>query len=91
MFRIGQEVYCVDHVVDSLHHIQLKPTVYTIRGFYKDGSIYLNEVVNKAMLAMWSTGPDFAELSYKPERFRPLSDVLAEISIAELVEEVVEC
>jgi len=83
MFRINQQVVCVDDCPGHVNGIKTlnKDSIYTISDVHTGYPQNWNGDVKVHGIMYW----------HNKERFRPLSDVLAEISIAELVEEVVEC
>lgn len=69
--------------IDRLLNLPTQPSVVEVfvSKFYNDYYVIIGYEYDK-------TG---REQHFHKRHFRPLSDVLAEISIAELVEEVVEC
>lgn len=85
-FRVGQKVVCVDDSIGCwVKHKTLEAgRVYTIRGFdvvdvVGHPGVFLEEVINENYppCTRWSD----IEISYRPERFRPVIERKTDISI----------
>lgn len=83
-FRVGQKICCVDDGgwKCSLRNVPNRPVrgrIYTIRSFYKEDSIYLEEILNPSD-AKWKNG-EIGEGCFWTRRFRPIVSRKTDISI----------
>lgn len=89
-FRVGQKVVCVndqnfkaDRRLDGKRILPNRPvrgSVYTIRGFYEDDSVYLEEIHNPKNV-VWLDGR--GEAAFSLLRFRPLVEDKSKTSFTE--------
>jgi hypothetical protein len=94
MFRIGQQVVCVDDRLDANRNLPplvfpKKGTTYTIRGIYvartNETALLLEEIVNPYQTR------DGQEIGFKSSRFRSLvEDGLIEELLSRIIDEVKE-
>lgn len=87
MFRIGQEIVCVESftVRDNPNMNAILPRKYQtfhFDGNESDGFIFLKEETRCSFFGL--------RFSYLSAKFRPLDEVLSKISIEELTHQLVE-
>lgn len=90
MFKVGQKVVCIDDAFTDkyVRNGVLLPEMhkdYTIRGFNRNGAMWLVEIKNFDY--PFSTGGT-GEPAFKTFRFRPLDEIFAEETLARIAKEV---